>query len=250
MTLERFFTEYPETAVAFSGGADSAYLLYAAKKYALKVKAYYVKSAFQPEFELKDAVRLAQQLDVELKIINMNILADKIIADNPKNRCYFCKRKSMTAIISEAEKDGFSVVIDGTNASDNADDRPGFKALNEFEILSPLRLCGITKAEIRCLSEKAGLFTYNKPAYACLATRIGAGECITAEKLARAEWSENLLYAMGFRDFRVRMAGNVAKLQLCTNQLDLFVEKRAEILSAFKKEYSAVYLDLEMRNEQ
>lgn len=250
MTLEQFFLEYPETAVAFSGGADSAFLLYCAKKYAKKVAAYYVKSAFQPEFELADAKRFCKEVDVDLRIISIDIFNDETVCKNTENRCYYCKKQIMTVIKNQAEKDGFGVVIDGTNASDNADDRPGFKALNELKILSPLRLCGLTKDKIRDLSEKAGLFTYNKPAYACLATRIKTGERITKDKLEKTERAENLLYAMGFRDFRVRMAGTSAKLQISANQMDMLAEHRKRILYELKKDYSSVLLDLELRNEQ
>lgn len=250
MTLEQFFSEYPETAVAFSGGADSAFLLCCAKKYAKRVIAYYVKSAFQPEFEAADAKRFCKEFDVDLKIINIDVLSDETVCKNDKNRCYFCKKRIMTAIKNQAEKDGFGIVIDGTNASDSADDRPGFKALNELEILSPLRLCGITKKEVRRLSKTAGLFTYNKPAYACLATRIKTGENITAEKLAKTEKAENLLSSMGFRDFRLRTADDSGRLEICENQLNLLFEKRESILKELKKEYSSVFLNLEFRNEQ
>jgi len=250
MDLKDFFSEYSAIAIAFSGGADSAYLLYSAKKNAKRVKAYYVKSAFQPEFEKNDAKRLADELEVDLKIIYADVLSDKNIADNSCNRCYYCKKKMMSIIKAEARKDGFDVVADGTNASDNLEDRAGSKALKELSVLSPLRLCGLTKKEIKQLSEKAGLFTFNKPAYACLATRIKTGELITKEKLVKTEWAENLLYSIGFRDFRVRMEENTAKIQILSGQLGLLLEKREEILKKLKKEYSFVLLDLEMRDEQ
>lgn len=250
MTLEQFFTEYPETAVAFSGGADSAFLLYCAKKYAKKVIAYYVKSAFQPAFELADAKRFCNEFYVDLRIINIDILNDKAVCKNDGNRCYFCKKQIMAAVRNQAEIDGFHIVADGTNASDSADDRPGFKALCELEILSPLRLCGLTKDEIRDLSEKAGLFTYDKPAYACLATRIKTGEKITKDKIEKTERAENLLFSMGFRDFRVRTQGTFAKLEINYNQIELLFEKRESILKELRKEYSLVFLDLEFRNEQ
>lgn len=250
MTLEQFFYEYAETAIAFSGGADSAFLLFCAKKYAKKVTAYYVKSAFQPEFELEDAKRFCKEFDVDLKIIKIDVLSDQYICKNSEKRCYYCKKLIMTAVKKQAEKDGFSVVADGTNASDNADERPGFMALSELEILSPLRICGITKDEVRLLSKEAGLFTYNKPAYACLATRIKTGEIITKDKLEKTEKAENLLYSLGFRDFRVRTAGSTAKLEICDNQLDLLFANRENIIKELKKEYSSVLLDLELRNEQ
>ncbi len=147
MTIEEFFQKYPRVAIAFSGGVDSAYLLYAAKQYAEAVTAYYVKSAFQPEFELADAKRLAAELGVELKVLLVDVLADSAVTDNPANRCYYCKRRIFTRIMESADLDGYSVLLDGTNASDDVSDRPGMKALAELQVLSPLRLCGLTKEE-------------------------------------------------------------------------------------------------------
>jgi uncharacterized protein len=174
MNLKEFFVKYPRVAVAFSGGVDSAYLLYAAKKYATNVCAYYVKSDFQPRFELDDAIKLAKQLDAEIKIINLDILSVPCVKENPANRCYYCKKAIFSAIITEAEKDGFIILAYGTNASDDENDRPGVKALRELSVLSPLKQAGLTKTDIRKFSKEAGLFTWNKPAYACLETRVSA----------------------------------------------------------------------------
>ena len=139
------------------------------------------------------------------------------------------------------------MLLDGTNASDDAGDRPGMKALAELEVLSPLRECGLTKAEIRRLSKEAGLFTWDKPAYACLATRIPAGEKITAEKLSATEASENYLFSLGFTDFRVRSSNGHARLQLPEDQWGLLIEHRKEILSKLGEYYKTVSLDLEVR---
>lgn len=247
MDLTGFFLKYPKVAIAFSGGVDSAYLLYAAKKYAKSVQAYYVKSAFQPQFELDDANRLASELSVQLKVIDVDVLSDESITSNPENRCYFCKKRIFAAIRDEAKKDGFLILLDGTNASDDASDRPGVKALLEYEVLSPLRICGLKKNEIRQLSQDAGLFTWDKPAYACLATRIKSGEEITAEKLEATERSEAFLSSLGFSDFRVRRVGDMAKLQVPYNQIDMVVSKREMVVSELKKYYSDVCLDLEVR---
>ena len=247
LTLQEFFAEYPSVAVAFSGGTDSAYLLCAAKRNAERVCAYYVKSAFQPRFELEDAQRLAKELDAELKILELDVLAAPGVAENPADRCYYCKQAVFSAITAAARADGFPTLLDGTNASDNALDRPGMRALRELSVLSPLRMCGLTKAEIRRRSKEAGLFTWDKPAYACLATRIAAGEPITAEKLAAAEAAESFLFSLGFTDFRVRQRNGEAKLQLPAAQWPLVCERRAEILRELKKHYRAVTLDLEVR---
>ena len=169
------------------------------------------------------------------------------VCENPANRCYYCKRTIFSEITRAAREDGFDVLLDGTNASDDIADRPGTKALAELSVLSPLRECGLTKTEIRRLSKEAGLFTWDKPAYACLATRIPTGEKITAEMLAATEKAENFLFSLGFTDFRVRMQGEDAKLQLPEDQLPLLLAHREEILEKLKMYYKSVMLDLEVR---
>ena len=166
MTLTEFFDRHPQAALAFSGGVDSAYLLYSAVQAGAKVKAYYVKSAFQPEFELEDAVSLAKMLGADMEILPADILSCRKVTDNPRDRCYYCKQQIFGKILQAAREDGFSVILDGTNASDDSGDRPGMRALQEMQVLSPLRLCGLTKQEIRERSREAGLFTWDKPAYA------------------------------------------------------------------------------------
>ena len=247
MDLREFFGCHPRAALAFSGGVDSAYLLWAALQNGAAVRAYYVKSAFQPAFELRDAQRLAKELGAELTVLEEDILADPAIRANPADRCYFCKRRIFERICRAAAADGFSVVMDGTNASDDAADRPGMRALRELQVVSPLREAGLTKAEIRRLSQEAGLFTWDKPAYACLATRIPAGRAITPALLETTEQAESALAAMGFRDFRVRWFEGAARLQLRAEQLPLLAEKREEVLAALRPGYGAVLLDLEVR---
>ena len=175
MTLEQFFHAHPRAAVAFSGGTDSAFLLWAAKTYGCDVHAYYMKTAFQPAFELADARRLAGELDIPMTVIETDILAVPGAAANGPDRCYHCKRQLFSALWQRARRDGHTLLLDGTNASDDEGDRPGMQALRELEVRSPLRECGLTKDEVRRLSREAGLFTWEKPAYACLATRIPTG---------------------------------------------------------------------------
>lgn len=247
MDLSNFFAQNPKAAIAFSGGVDSAYLLYAALKFGANVQAYYVRSVFQPQFELNDGMRLVRQIRADLKVIEVDVLASETIAANPADRCYHCKRMIFEAIAAEARADGFSVLLDGTNASDEEGDRPGMRALKEMAVQSPLRLCGLTKDEIRRLSREAGLFTWDKPAYACLATRIPAGETITEEKLAATEAAENYLSALGFTDYRVRRMGDAARLQIQAGQIETVIEKREDIVEELRKYYTAVLLDLEPR---
>ena len=164
MELKQFFETYPEAAIAFSGGVDSAYLLYAAIQYGKRVKAYYVKTAFQPQFELEDAFRLAKELGADMQVLEVDILCDFTVTANPADRCYHCKKALFSHILKAAKADGFSVLLDGTNASDEASDRPGMRAISELSVRSPLRECGLTKRQIRQLSKDAGLFTHDKPA--------------------------------------------------------------------------------------
>ena len=248
MTLEEFFRSVPKAALAFSGGTDSAFLMWAAKHYGCDLKAYYVNTAFQPEFELEDAQRLSEELSVPMKIVEKDILAVPEAAENGPRRCYYCKQAIFTALWEAARADGYTVLLDGTNASDDAADRPGMQALRELSVRSPLRECGITKPEIRRLSQEAGLFTWKKPAYACLATRIPAGTRIVDEDLKRVESAENMLAGLGFRDFRVRMYHGGARLQVTEEQLALALEKRLEIVSGLREMFPAVMLDMEPRS--
>lgn len=250
MELKEFFKLNPRAALAFSGGTDSAYLLHAALACGASVKAYYVKSPFQPAFELQDAKRLAAQLSAEMEIIELDVLADERIAANLPERCYHCKRAIFTAIYEAAARDGYSVLMDGSNASDDPGDRPGMRALMELSVYSPLREAGLTKTDVRRLSKEAGLFTHDKPAYACLATRIPTGEEITREKLAATEEAESYLASLGFRDFRVRRFNGAARLQVTKRDFDRAVELAPQINRELKKYYTSVLLDMEVRNEQ
>lgn len=247
MELEEFFQNHKKVALAFSGGVDSAYLWYAAVKYGAEVKAYYFKTAFQPQFEYEDALRLAKELNGDLTVLAGDVLSDEAVCANPKNRCYFCKKKMFSALVERARKDGYSIILDGTNASDDAGDRPGMVALRELSVKSPLRECGLSKDTIRRRSKEAGLFTWDKPAYACLATRIPTDERITEEKLSKVEAAEDYLRNHGFTDFRVRLLGESAKLQIPASQMGKVIEHREEILLEFKNHFQNVLLDLEAR---
>ena len=247
MTLEAFFRQVPKAAAAFSGGTDSALLLWAAKRYGCDVRAYYVKTPFQPRFEYEDACRLATELNVPMTVVDADILSVPEAAANGPQRCYHCKRALFTGLWEAARRDGYGVLLDGTNASDDAGDRPGMRALRELEVRSPLRECGLTKDEVRLRSRQAGLFTWDKPAYACLATRVPTGVPITAPDLEKVERAEEALAALGFSDFRVRLFHGAARLQVTRAQLPLALEKRTDLLAALGGDFSQVLLDLEVR---
>lgn len=244
MELRDFFSENNRVALGFSGGVDSSYLLYAALQYGADVRPYYIKTAFQPQFELDDAIRMAKQLGAVLTVLKLDILSFPVIAANPGDRCYHCKTALFGALQKRAAEDGYTVLIDGTNASDDPDDRPGMRALRELSVRSPLLECGITKSELRRLSRQAGLFTWNKPAYACLATRVQTNKPITAELLRCVEGAENSLFSLGFSDFRVRVYENAARLQFTQEQMDMAVEHRLEICRRLKPYFDIVLLDL------
>ena len=244
MELKQFFEENPNVALGFSGGVDSSYLLYAGVHYGAEVHPYYIKTSFQPQFELDDAKRLAAELGVEMTVVELDILSHEKVAENPSDRCYYCKTELFGALKARAAADGYRVLIDGTNASDDAGDRPGMRALREMSVRSPLRECGITKAEVRRLSKEAGLFTWDKPAYACLATRIPAGNVITSDMLLRVERAEDALFRLGFTDFRVRVLNGMARIQVPASQMVKVMELREEILKDVGAQFPAVMLDL------
>lgn len=253
MQLEEFFSEHNKCALAFSGGTDSAYLLYAALQYGCDVRAYYLSSQFQPEFEYQDAIRIAEQLGIEMYKVSCDILREEQIRTNPADRCYYCKQRLMTAICQQAQKEGYSCVIDGTNASDEQGDRPGMRVLAELGILSPLRICGITKAEVRRLSKEAGLFTYQKPSYACLATRIAPGHEILEKDLRCVEQAEMLLAEMGFRNFRIRLyryEAGTAALETEESQKEFAQENLDRIRAMLHPWFQSVILEKNCRETE
>ncbi len=247
MTLDEFFAANSRAALCFSGGADSVYLLYAAKKSGADVRAYFVKTPFQPRFELEDAKKAAELLSAELTVIEYDILSEDSVRHNPSDRCYFCKKRIFSLIAKKAAADGYGLLIDGTNASDDAGDRPGTRAASELAVRSPLLECGLSKSDIRILSRKAGLFTWDKPAYACLATRIPTGEEITADKLLRTEMAEEAVFSLGFRDFRIRHWGGGARIEVCGEQFMEAAKRRRELQEAVAPFFDIVALDLKVR---
>ena len=248
MQLQQFFKQNPRIAVAFSGGVDSSYLLYAAKAAGCFVHAYFLKSEFQPQFEFDEANRIAEFIGVSLTVEKLSILGFPDVSGNTPERCYHCKTKILEKLWELARADGFSVLCDGSNADDDEADRPGMRALSELGVVSPLRDCGLGKSEIRFLSEKAGLPTYDKPAYACLATRIPTGTTITSDILGVVERAEAALFDMGFSDFRVRLIPPcTAKIQMPAGHWDEAAARKDEILEVLGTEFDSIVLDLAVR---
>lgn len=247
MDLKTFAHRYPKAVLGFSGGVDSSYLLYAGLREGADWKPVYIRSAFQPAFELDDAKRMCKELGTELAVIDADILGIPEIRNNPADRCYHCKKALFGQIMDWAGKHGISVVLDGNNASDPADDRPGMKAAAELGVYSPLREAGLTKAEIRRLSREAGLFTWNKPAYACLATRIPTGSPIESKLLKQVEEGEGILRSMGYSDLRIRVFHGAARIQLPADQMEGAIRDRLRLIERIKPLFPVVLLDLEAR---
>ena len=248
MNLQQFFKQNPRIAVAFSGGVDSSYLLYAAKTAGCDMHAYFIKSEFQPQFEFEEAKLMAGQLNVPLTVREFNVLRDPQVAENSPKRCYYCKKILVENLWEFVRADGYLILCDGTNADDNEDDRPGMRALSELGVISPLRAAGLTKTEIRKLSKQAGLFTHDKPAYACLATRIPTGTEIMPKYLEMVESAETSLFDMGFSDFRVRLiAPDSAKIQMPHAFWDEAASRRKEIYKALKDIFTEIMLDIKER---
>lgn len=198
--LEVFLSREPRFAVAFSGGCDSSLLLAAAKLAGNEVQAYLVKTAFQPAFELEDAQRVASALGVSLTVIEADVLAEDGICANPPDRCRRCKAFIFHAIRKAAAADGFTVLVDGTNATDDPERRPGFAALDEAGVVSPLRRAGMTKANVRTvLAQLEGSFGLEpgtlmsaKPSFPCLAVYVPEGERIDGASLKAAARTRGL----------------------------------------------------------
>ena len=224
MRLSDIFKDYKKIGIAVSGGADSAYLLSEASRSDAAVFAYVIRSVFQPEREIMRAVRVAEKCGVPLRIIDYDVLSVSGISEN---RCYRCKQGLLGLITACASNDGCEVVFDGTNASDDAGDRPGMKALAEAGVRSPLRECGITKDYIRAHVDPE----FNVPSYSCLATRI-RGE-ITLEKIRKVDEAETYLESMGFEDFRARFDGTTASLELTARDRPRFDTVRARLETIF-----------------
>ena len=249
MELRDFFAAHPRCALAFSGGVDSSYLLYEGLKWAEELGVYYVKSAFQPAFEARDALRMAETLGASVTVLQADVLACPAVAANPPDRCYHCKKAILSTIKAAAEADGYTVLLDGTNFSDDVDERPGWRALGEAGVLSPLRLCGLTKETIRERSRRAGLFTWDKPAYACLATRVRTGQPLDEKTLFAVEAAENALLWLGFSDFRVRTFDGRARLKFTADQIGEARERFEAIRALLAPYFTQIESELREREK-
>lgn len=237
-----------QAAVAFSGGVDSTFLLKVACEVlgSSRVCAITVKSPLYPQWEQDEAAAFCRQEGIRQIIISSQAHRLSVFRENPPDRCYICKRQIFQEMKNVASKEGF-VLVDGTNKSDEGDYRPGLKALKELGIVSPLRDVDLTKEEIRILSRQYGLSTFQKPSFACLATRFVYGEEITAAKLKMVEEAEAYLKRRGFKQYRVRMHQNMARIEVLEEDFALLLDQslRQELVDHFDKlGFSYVTLDL------
>jgi uncharacterized protein len=233
-------------AVAYSGGTDSAFVLAVARDVlGDRVVALTADSPSVPRAELAAARALAADLDVEHVILPTAELDDPAYRANTPDRCYFCKSNYLDELLAYAQAHGFPALVDGANADDLGDYRPGQKAARERGVRSPLQEVGLTKAEIRALARARGLANWDKPAAACLSSRIPYGTPVTAEALAQIEAAEGHLHRLGFRQVRVRHHGTVARLEVESAEIVRAVELREEIVAALRGVgFTYVTLDL------
>lgn len=238
--LRDFLREKGRIGLAFSGGTDSAYLMYAMRECGADFVPYIVRSRFQTASETEDAVTLAKELGRSPRVIDADVLSDTRIASNPQDRCYHCKKLIFSSIIECASKDGIDLIADGTNASDDPSGRPGMTALEELGILSPLRVCCITKPQVRELSRIAGLPTWDRPSNSCLATRIPSGMPITESSLVRTECSEEEIGSLGFSGIRVRTTSEGCRFEFTESQRELFDSKKSAVEQILLKYYPSV----------
>ena len=218
--LKAILRDFGKVAVAYSGGVDSAFLLKVANDLPeTETIGIYIDSPLQPEREKKEAIEVAELIHAELIIIQVDPLLKHDFRINTKNRCYFCKGILFDEIIKTAKAKGFEFIVDGSNHDDVSDFRPGKKALAERKIRSPLQEVGLTKEEIRILSKEYGLPTWDKDAYACLASRIPFGQEVTLERLHQIDEAEQLLLSKGYRDVRARHFGDLVRIEVRHDQV-------------------------------
>lgn len=220
-SLKELLGRYKSAVIAYSGGVDSTFLArVAGDLYGSRLLLVTATSSTYPFYELEEARSLAKLLGLKHSVIVSEELEIPGYSDNPPDRCYYCKSELFDKIKFIAERDGYEIVFDGSNADDMKDFRPGMRAKKEKGVISPLAETGFTKRDIRYFSEKYQLPTANKQSYACLASRFPYGEKITREKLDRLATAEYELKKMGFTQFRIRSHENLARLEFIDTEMD------------------------------
>ena len=245
--LEKYLIDLKKVGIAFSGGVDSSFLLkFAGEILGENVKAYTINTVYIPDRDIETARNFTLKNNIRHSIINIPLI--DIIQHNPSDRCYFCKTFIFKKIREEAVKDGIEYLAEGTNIDDVNSHRPGLKVLEELKIKSPLKETGFTKNDIRSASKKLNLPTWNKPAYACLLTRLPYGTVVSDKELKMIQESEDYIISLGFDGVRVRSHGNLARIEFLPEHLHKILKN--DILSKITKKlketgYQFVAIDTE-----
>ncbi len=245
--LKQILKKMENVAIAFSGGVDSTFLVKVAKEVLRdKVLAITATSSIHPEFEKKDAKIFAEQNNIRHIFLKSEELKNENFRANPPNRCYLCKKELFSAIKNITNKENIKYILDATNSDDLSEYRPGIKALEELGIISPLKDVKLTKEEIRALSKEMNLKSWNKPAFACLVSRIPYGIEITEKRLKMIERAEEYIMNLGISQIRVRYHDNIARIEINKNDIPLLLKHSDEINAKLKKlGFTYITLDLE-----
>jgi len=246
---KNIINEYKRVIVAFSGGVDSLYLLNLATQTLGKenILAVTVKSPLSTIGEAENAKYLSNNLGVEHIIVELDELSEPKIANNPIDRCYHCKKFRYEHLVKLKNDRGYCAVLDGSNFSDLGDYRPGMRACEELGIISPLKDAGFTKDEIRQQLKDLDIPQWDTPSRACLASRIPYGDILTEEKLTMVDNSERFLMSLGFRNMRVRIHGNIARIELPKKDMRIiFAKDLTEIISKELKKYGFKFVTLDL----
>jgi pyridinium-3,5-biscarboxylic acid mononucleotide sulfurtransferase len=245
--LNSILKEFSSVVIGFSGGVDSSFLLHRAHILELPgLIAVTLRTPYIPANEIADSIEFTAKRGIRHNILNLGF--PESIRHNPGDRCYTCKKILFSELTAFAAQNNIARVVDGSNADDTDEYRPGLKALRELGIRSPLMEAGLTKQEIRELSKKEGLSLWDKPAMACLLTRIPYDTDVSEETLRMIESAENMLFELGFPGTRVRVQGDSARIECLPGYMERIIQKplRNQIISSLKKTgFRYISLDLE-----